>query len=57
MNGPLKFLTARKSLLLLDLLAKFKQVFACPCSPSFNSVWRLIPMNMAAKFSGNARDK
>ena len=35
MNGPLKFLTARKILPLLDLLAKFKQVFACSCSPNF----------------------
>ena len=57
MNGPLKFLTARKNLPLLDLLAKFKRVLACPCSPNFNSVWRLIPINMATKFSGNARDK
>ena len=29
MNGPLKFLTARKILPLLDLLAKFKRVLAC----------------------------
>ena len=35
MNGPLKFLTARKILPLLDLLAKFKRVLACSCSPSF----------------------
>ena len=28
MNGPLKFLTARKILPLLDLLAKFKRVLA-----------------------------
>ena len=33
MNGPLKFLTARKILPLLDLLAKFKRVLACSCSP------------------------
>ena len=36
-NGPLKFLTARKILPLLDLLAKFKQVLACSCSPNFCS--------------------
>ena len=35
MNGPLKFLTARKILPLLDLLAKFKQVLTCSCSPNF----------------------
>ena len=29
MNGPLKFLTARKILPLLELLAKFKRVLAC----------------------------
>ena len=57
MNGPLKLLTARKILPLLDLLAKFKRVLGCPCSPNFNSVWRLIPINMATNFSGNARDK
>ena len=32
MNGPLKFLTARKILPLLNLLAKFKRVLACLCS-------------------------
>ena len=32
---PLKFLTARKILPLLDLLAKFKRVLACSCSPNF----------------------
>ena len=32
MNGPLKFLTAREILRLLDLLAKFKRVLACSCS-------------------------
>ena len=37
MNGPLKFLTARKILPLLDLLAKFKRVLACSCSPNFCS--------------------
>ena len=59
---------------LLDLLAKFKRVLPCSCSPNFcscsharflvsiarnffNSVWCLIPVNMAIKFSGNARDK
>ena len=35
MNGPLKFLTARRILPLLDLLAKFKRVPACSCSPNF----------------------
>ena len=35
MNGSLKFLTARKILPLLDLLAKFKRVLACSCSPNF----------------------
>ena len=35
MNGPLKFLTARKILPLLDFLAKFKRVLACSCSPNF----------------------
>ena len=34
MNGPLKFLTSRKILPLLDLLSKFKRVFACSCSPN-----------------------
>ena len=37
MNGPLKFLTACKILPLLDLLAKFKRVLACSCSPNFCS--------------------
>ena len=37
MNGPLKFLTARKILLLLDLLAKYKRVLACLCSHIFCS--------------------
>ena len=32
MNGPLKFLTARKISPLLKLLAKFKRVLACSCS-------------------------
>ena len=35
MNGPLKFLTARKILPLLDLFEKFKRVLACSCSPNF----------------------
>ena len=35
MNGPLNFLTARKILPLLDLLAKFKRMLACSCSPNF----------------------
>ena len=35
MNGPLRFLTARKILPLLDLLAKFKRVLACSGSPIF----------------------
>ena len=34
-KGPLKFLTARKILPLLDLLAKFKVLLACSCSPNF----------------------
>ena len=37
MNGPLKFLTDRKILPLLDLLAKFKRVLACSRSPNFCS--------------------
>ena len=37
MDGPLKFLPARKILPLLDLLAKFKRVLACSCSPNFCS--------------------
>ena len=41
MNGPLKFLTARKILPLLDLLAKFKRVLACSCSPNFCVARRL----------------
>ena len=35
MNGPLKFLTARKILPLLDLLAKFKRMLARSCSLNF----------------------
>ena len=35
MNGPLKFLTARKILPLFDFLAKFKRMLACSCSPNF----------------------
>ena len=37
MNGPLKILTARKILPLLDLLAKLKRVLARSCSPNFCS--------------------
>ena len=37
MNGPLQFLTASKIFPLLDLLAKFKRVLACSCSPNFCS--------------------
>ena len=37
MNGPLKFLTTRKILPLLDLLAKFKRVLACSCFQNFCS--------------------
>ena len=37
MNGPLKFLTARKILPFLDVLAKFKRVLACSCCPNFCS--------------------
>ena len=42
MNGPLKFLTARKILPLLDLLTEFKRVLACSCSPNF-CVARKLP--------------
>ena len=35
MNGPLKFLTARKTLPLLDLLANFKRLLACLWYPNF----------------------
>ena len=35
MKGPLKFLTARKILPLLNLLAKFTVLLACSCSPNF----------------------
>ena len=35
MNGPLKFLTARKILPLLNLLAKFKRALGCSCSSNF----------------------
>ena len=35
MNGPLKFLTARKILPSLNLLAKLKRVLACSCSKIF----------------------
>ena len=41
MNGPLKFLTSRKILPLLDLLAKFKRVLACSCSPNFGVARKL----------------
>ena len=41
MNGPLKFLTVRKILPLLDLLAKFKRVLVCSCSPNFCVAWKL----------------
>ena len=41
MNGPVKFLTARKILPLLDLLAKFKRVLACSCSPNFSVARKL----------------
>ena len=37
MNGPLKFLTARKILPLLDLLAKFKRVLACSLGVKMSS--------------------
>ena len=37
MNGPLKFLTARKILPLLDLLTKFKRVLASSQSKFFIS--------------------
>ena len=41
MNGRLKFLTARKILPLLELLAKFKRVLACSCSPNFCAACKL----------------
>ena len=41
MNSPLKFLTARKILPLLDLLAKFKRVLACSCSQNFCTACKL----------------
>ena len=41
MNGPLRFLTARKILPLLDLLEKFKRVLACSCSQNVRSCWLL----------------
>ena len=41
MKGPLKFLTARKILPLLDFLAKFKRVLACSCSQNVCSCWLL----------------
>ena len=37
MNGSLQFLTPRKILPLPELLAKFKCVLACSCSPNFCS--------------------
>ena len=42
MNGPLKFLTARKILPLLGLLAKFKRVLACSRSPNFCVARKLV---------------
>ena len=42
MNGPLKFLTARKILPLLDLLAKCKRVLACSCSRQIFAVARKL---------------
>ena len=42
MNGPLKFLTARKILPLLDLLAKFKQVLANARAPQIFAVARML---------------
>ena len=41
MNGPSKFLTARKILPSLDLLAKFKRVLACSGSPNFRVARKL----------------
>ena len=55
MNGPLKFLTARKILPLLDLLAKFKQVLACSCSPNFCSCLQARKANFL--MSARARKK
>ena len=42
MNGPLKFLTARKILPLLDLLAKFKRVLACSRVTNIFAVARML---------------
>ena len=50
MNGPLKYLTARKILPLLDLLAKFKRVLACSCSPNF-----CVARKLAKQFFISAR--
>ena len=41
MNGPLEFLTAHNILSLLDLLAKFKRVIACP-RPQIFAVARML---------------
>ena len=46
MNGPLKFLTARKILPLLNLLAKFKRVLACSCSSNFCVARKLAKCKM-----------
>ena len=37
MNGQRKFVTARKTLPLFDLLAKYKRVLSCSCSQNFRS--------------------
>ena len=42
MNGPLKFLTARKILPLLDLLAKFKRVLACSEAGKANFLFLVV---------------
>ena len=39
-NGLVKFLTARKILPLLDLLAKCKRVLACSCFQNVYSCWQ-----------------
>ena len=50
MNGPLKFLTARKILPLLDLLAKFKRLLACLWYPNF-----CVGRKLAKQFFNSAR--
>ena len=49
MNGPLNVLTARKILPLLDLLAKFKRVLVCFCSPNFCSYLQALFLSVLLK--------